>query len=163
MKNLLIKNVSGVVVGVLVIFMVYPSGALRSQAALAEEVKESLKNLIDICNNAENDPNAKEMGMFYRAAPYIVYRGVDEKRRWKDVSDYSSPDERLYVDVLCQRVKRTFLPTTAYRFGTFQMEIESEGVWYSWEVIYQSKTEKERKAIFSFLNIKGKYALGDID
>ncbi len=34
------------------------------------------------------------LGMYYKAAPYIVYRGDDKQRSWKDFANYNNADEK---------------------------------------------------------------------
>lgn len=34
------------------------------------------------------------MGTFYKAARYIIYRGDDKNRNWKDFANYNKADEK---------------------------------------------------------------------
>jgi hypothetical protein len=47
--------------------------------------------------------------------------------------------------------------------GEFSTECESEGVWNIWEVIFIKENNESYKRYFCFLEINGKYAIGDID
>ncbi len=49
--------------------------------------------------------------MFYKAAPYIIYRGSDKKRAWKDFANYSIGEEKKvwmrFVSVSTNRLTGT--------------------------------------------------------
>lgn len=116
-----------------------------------EAVKKRLEKLFEI---AKGDDWSK-------AAPYIVYRGEDEKRnRWKEVCDYEK--DKKYVDEICREIKGFLKDHDSYEIGKFKMKKESEGVWHSLEVTFK-KGDTTKKKIFAFLKIKDDYALGDID
>ena len=63
-----------------------------SLPALAQNKKaDSLKlvtifrELLSICKNVDfADPKVRDSGTFYKAAPYIIYRGDDKQRAGKD-------------------------------------------------------------------------------
>jgi hypothetical protein len=95
------------------------------------------------------------------AAKYIVYRGDDTSRAWKDVYDYYNEEEKKAVIDICKRIKNYLVTGGDYELTDFTEEEESEGTWYTWLVEFQ-KGDK-RKVSFSFLKIGKKYALGDID
>ena len=55
----------------------------KAQNAKADStaIAITLKSLLSICKNVDfGDPKTTELGTFYKAAPYIVYRGDDKKR-----------------------------------------------------------------------------------
>ena len=55
----------------------------------------TLQSLFSICNNVDfADPETTKSGTFYKAAPYIIYRGGDIKRAWKDFTNYSNTEEK---------------------------------------------------------------------
>ncbi|MFZ1369287.1 MAG: hypothetical protein WAR78_02830 [Ferruginibacter sp.] len=59
------------------------------------EVAKTLHELLLICRSVDfADPKVTALGYFYKAAPYIIYRGDDKKRNWKDFADYSRADEK---------------------------------------------------------------------
>lgn len=126
-------------------------------------VKKTLQELLHICKNVDfSDPKTTEVGMFYKAAPYIVYRGKDKVRKWKEICDYSKPEDKKGVDQVCYRINSSVNQDSNYKFGSFRKEKESEGVWHVVEVLY-SKKGTPKKAYFAFLKIGERYALGDID
>jgi hypothetical protein len=94
------------------------------------------------------------------AAKYIVYRGSDTTRVWKDVYNYSNNEEKEAVIDVCTRIKSHLIEGGEYELIEFKTEKESEGKWYIWEVEFKNGNVKR---YFAFLKIKGKYALGDID
>ncbi len=98
---------------------------------------------------------------FKVASKYIVYRGSDTSRIWKDVYNYENEEERKSVVDICIRIKNYLLEGGDYELTEFSEDEESEGIWYTWLVEFVKG--KHRKVRFSFLKIGKKYALGDID
>ncbi|MES2774116.1 MAG: hypothetical protein V4722_08020 [Bacteroidota bacterium] len=127
-------------------------------------VANTLTTLIMICKNVDfGDPKTLGVGTFYKAAPYIVYRGeTDKARRWKDIANYSNPEEKKGVDEVCYRINQTVNQDSAYKFVKYFTEKESEGTWHIMVVSFIRKGVA-KQAAFAFLKIKGKFALGDID
>lgn len=126
-------------------------------------VAATLKTLLEICRKVDfADPKTTTLGTFYKAAPYIVYRGADKKRAWKDVANYNKPDEKAGVDETCLRINETVNRDTAWTITGYFTEKESEGTWYVLKVRY-TKKGVAREAAFAFLKIGNRYGLGDID
>lgn len=113
--------------------------------------KDALLAILDLCAS-DNDSLLMD---------YVVYRGSDVKRKWKDVCQLTSTEERRYVRSVMGRIKNNFLPYT-YELLTYHTEKESEGLWHVWEVKFVQHGE-EKRAHFAFLKVKNRYALGDID
>lgn len=124
---------------------------VRRQAASAV-VKKRLLELFDRC----------KVDDYAAAAPYIVYRGPDKEREWKDVAHYDQPQEQKGIISVCRRIKRYLLMSDGYDFGRFTVDDESEGVWHVWEVFFKTSAGRETR-YFAFLKIKDQYTLGDID
>ncbi len=98
----------------------------------------------------------------YKAASkYIVYRGADTTRKWKDVYDFENEDEKKEVISVCKEIKSYLEEGGDYELTDFSEEEESEGIWYVWLVEFKKGSHK--KVHFAFLKIGKKYALGDID
>lgn len=98
----------------------------------------------------------------YKAASkYIVYRGDDTTRKWKDVYNFKNEDEQKDVIAVCREIKSYLEEGGDYELTDFTEEEESEGTWYIWLVEFKKGTHK--KVHFAFLKIGKKYALGDID
>ena len=126
-------------------------------------VATTLKSLFSICKNVDfGDPKTTELGMFYKAAPYIVYRGDDKKRAWKVFANYSNAEEKKGVDEICLRINSSVNRDSSYTIIKYFTEKESEGTWHVLMVSYK-KNGAEKKAAFAFLKIGNRFGLGDID
>lgn len=99
---------------------------------------------------------------FSKGAACLVYRGKDEKRKWKDIYDYKVEDEKKTVDETFKAIKVLLKEHESHELGEFSVEKESEGEWYVIEVTFK-KGEKTKKVAFCFLKVKEAYAIGDID
>ncbi len=126
-------------------------------------VAAAFKELLSISKNVDfGDPETKTLGMFYKAAPYVVYRGSDKKRAWKTTANYSNAEEKKGVDEVCIRINETVNRDKDYLITKYLTEKESEGTWHVLMVSYK-KNGVEKKAAFAFLKIYNRFALGDID
>ncbi|MEO7310878.1 MAG: hypothetical protein ABIX01_10810 [Chitinophagaceae bacterium] len=127
-------------------------------------VARTLTTLLKICKHVDfSDPKTTSVGTFYKAAPYIVYRGEGDKaRRWKDFANYNNAEEKKGVDEVCYKINQTANQDSSYQFIKYFTEKESEGTWHVIIVAY-TKKGKAKEAAFAFLKIRGRYALGDID
>jgi hypothetical protein len=124
---------------------------------------KTFNELTSLCKNVDfGDPKSFELGYFYKAAPYIVYRGEDVKRKWKAAADYSKAEDKKGVDYVCERINQTANQDKDYKIVQYFTEKESEGTWYILMVTYLRKGI-EKKSAFAFLKIDGKFLLGDID
>lgn len=127
----------------LVFFSSYAQGGKEG-----EEVQAVIHKIFDLC---EKEQDAK-------LAQFMVYRGADKERKWKDVC---TGKELEQVQKIRKRIQKRILPYE-YEFVQFISEKESEGVWYVWEMKV-IKGDEAKKIYLAFLKIKGGYALGDID
>jgi len=127
------------------------------------EVVNTFKNIISLCKNVDfSDPKVLEIGTFYKVAPFIIYRGDDKKRAWKDFANYNNEDEKNGVDNVCFKINQTVNQDSSYKILKFQKEKESEGEWNVLQIEYVKKG-KTKIAAFAFLKVKNKFGLGDID
>lgn len=117
----------------------------------SEKVRDRLIELFSLCKQDK----------FSEAASYIVYRGSDETRKWNDVYDSSNAAEMKEVKQVCIGIKYDLENGGDIEFAEFKTETESEGEWCIWKVQFNSG--KKNKVYFAFLEINGKYCLGDID
>jgi hypothetical protein len=117
-----------------------------------ETVETRLTELFDICKNDDAET----------AAVYFVYRGPDKSREWKDTFHASDAVEKAAVGELCRRIKSYLDESEGYLLGEVKVERESEGEWHALEVSFQ-KGGQPKKVTFAFLQIKGQFAIGDID
>lgn len=128
------------------------------------QVAKTLHELLTICRTVDfTDPKVTELGFFYKAAPYIVYRGDDKKRAWKVFADYTRVEEKKGVDAVCERINQTAnQDSIGYRIIKYFTETESEGTWHILMVTYKKKAV-EKTTAYAFLKIGNKFGLGDID
>ncbi len=141
------------------------SPALKAQRSASDSVAlvKTFKELLAICKNVDfKDTKTIELGTFYKAAPYILYRGDDKKREWKDFANYKNADEKKGVDEVCLRINGTVNRDSAYRIIKYFTEKESEGTWHVLMVSYK-RNSIEKKAAFAFIKIGDHFGLGDID
>ena len=128
------------------------------------QLAKTLHELLLICRTVDfADPKVTKLGAFYKAAPYVVYRGDDKKRAWKVMSDYTNDYEKKGVDDICERINRTAnQDTSGYKIIKYFTEKESEGIWHILVVTYKKKGV-EKTAAYAFIKIGSKFGLGDID
>ena len=127
------------------------------------KVATTLGSLLSVCKNVDfADPETTKQGMFYKAAPYIIYQGSDKKRAWKEFANYSKAEDKKGVDEICTRINETVNRDSSYQIVKYFTEKESEGVWHVLMVSYKKKGI-EKKAAFAFLKIGNRFGLGDID
>ena len=139
---------------------------LKAQTPKADsaQVAKTLHELLLICRSVNfADPQVSKLGNFYKAAPYIVYRGDDKTRAWKVMSDYTKDYDKKGVDDICERINRTAnQDSSGYKIIKYFSKKESEGTWHVLTVSYKKKGV-EKTAAFAFLKIGNRFGLGDID
>lgn len=136
---------------------------LHAQSSDSAKLANTLTDLLTICAKVDfADPKVQQLGTFYKAAPYIVYKGENSTRKWKDVTDYTKADEKVQVDETCFRINNSVNQDSSYKILKYLTQKESEGLWHVLIVGYTRKGVA-RKSAFAFLKINGKFALGDID
>ena len=128
------------------------------------QLAKTLHELLTLCKTVNfADPKVSELGTFYNAAQYIVYRGDDKKRAWKVFADYTKADEKKAVDEVCEHINRTAnQDSIGYKIIKYFTETESEGTWHVLMVTYKKKGV-EKTTAYAFLKIGNKFGLGDID
>ena len=133
------------------------------QVSDSAEVVTTFKEILFLCRNVDfSDPKVTKSGTFYKVAPYIVYRGTNEKRAWKEPANYANEDEKKGVDEVCYRINSQVNQDTNYVVLDFNNGNEKEGKWYILTVSYVKKGQ-QKTSYFAFLRINGRYLLGDID
>jgi hypothetical protein len=151
----------------LILFIIVCTSSLLTDAQKKQTdstvVAKTLKSLLSVCKNVDfADPETTESGMFYKAATYILYRGSNKKRAWKDFANYSNGEERNDVDAVCTRINESVNRDSSYKIVKYVTQKESEGIWHVLMVSY-TKNGIEKKAAFAFLKIGSRFGLGDID
>jgi len=132
--------------------LVLSSVNIFSQTSKSDKVKERLLELFELSQNDD----------YKSACSYIIYKGEDKTREWKDYLDENNSDELKDSKQICLRIKSYLIECSEYEFKKFSTETESEGEWCVWKVdLFTSG--KIKTQYFCFLKIKGKYCLGDID
>ena len=146
------------------LFCIMSQGLLaQGSAADSLNAAKALNVLVTICRSVDfSDPMVSKLGTFYKAAPFIVYRGDDKIRAWKDFANYANADEKKGVDQTCLRINQTLSPGSDFKIVKYSTEKESEGIWHVLTVSYNKKGVV-KKAAFAFLKIKDRFGLGDID
>ena len=138
---------------------------LKAQDTVADSLKlvKTFKELLTICRTVDfADPKVKELGLFYKAAPYVIYQGEDKNREWKDFANYKNEPERKGVDETCLRINGTVNRDQSYKIEGYLTKNESEGIWHVLLISYLKKGVT-KKMIFAFLKIGDRFGLGDID
>lgn len=144
-------------------FVLFNFVKAQNKTADSTTLAKTFTELITICKKPDwADPKTVDLGTFYKAAPYIVYRGDDKKRAWKDFANYSNATEKEGVDNICLRINGGINQDSAYKIIKYQTETESEGTWHILIVSYIRKG-MAKQAAFAFLKIRNKFGLGDID
>lgn len=139
------------------------SFSVKAQNNDSLKLIKAFNDLLSICKNVNfADLNVINPGTFSKAAPYIVYRGNDKKRSWKDVANYFNAEEKKRVDEVCNKINNGINRDSSFRVIKYFTETESEGKWHVLLVSYTAKG-KSRQSAFAFLKIKNRFALGDID
>ncbi len=128
------------------------------------QLAKTFHELLLICRTVDfTDNRVTKPGTFYKAAPYVVYRGDDKKRAWKVMSDYTNAYEKKGVDDICERINRTAnQDSSGYKIIKYFTEKESEGTWHILMVTYKKKGVA-KTAAYAFIKIGNKFGLGDID
>ena len=136
----------------------------QNKKADSAAVAATFKKIWAACKaTVPEDPQIKIRGRFYKAAPYIVYRGADKARAWKDFVHYDNKEEREETDAICKKLNRIVnTEGSNYSMVQYFTEKESEG---TWQVLIVSYTVDgtAKKAAFAFLKIGNRIGLGDID
>lgn len=128
------------------------------------QVAQLLHELLTICKTAGfSNAEVSKPGVFYKAAPHIIYRGNDKTRAWKVFTDYSKPEDKQRVHEICHKINQTAnQDSSGYKISKYYTEKESEGTWHVLMATY-TKKGKEKITAYAFLKIGNKFGLGDVD
>ena len=148
---------------ILTIIILFSVTFIKAQNKDSVEVVKTTKEIFKMTQSIDwLDDNVIDLGMFYKLGPYMVYRGSDKTREWKDTCNYRNKLEQRYVDDVCYRINSTVNQGAEPKFGNFNTKTESEGKWYTIEVKFFYKGQ-QRTTIFAYLKIYDRFVLGDID
>ncbi len=134
------------------IFLAACSATQITRKSNDAKVQDQLEALFTACQAQD----------YATAAASIAYRGNDEARRWKDVSNYEAEDEKNHVDRICKDIRDLLAGSDSYDWGEYLEEAESEGVWHVQAVRFKKGIQRQERH-FAFLMIGEVFALGDID
>lgn len=134
------------------VLLLFTNQSFACKKSDKEKVKQTIIKMFELV----------EAGKSNELAEYIVYRGNDKVRKWKDYCRYDNPEEKHQVQNLHQKIVIKYLPYK-YEFVKFQTQKESEGEWLVWEMKFYTEGDDPREVYFAFLKVKGQYLLGDID
>jgi len=135
----------------------------QNKKADSLSVANTLTAIVAACKDVSaSDIGTKGLGQFYKAAPYIIYRGTEKKRAWKDFVIYTNENEKVIADDICKRIIRSINLDVNYKVVKYFTKKESEAVWHVLIVSYKIN-ERENKASFAFLKIGKRFGLGDVD
>jgi len=151
-----------IITSMLVLFV---ASFLKAQSITTDSAKvvNTLQQLLTICKTVDfTDPKVSSIGMFYKAAPYIIYRGDDKNRAWKDFANYADSLEKTGVDNICYKINGSINQDANYKIEKYFTQKESEGIWYVVQVSYVKKGVV-KKAVYAFLKVGDRFGLGDID
>lgn len=144
-------------------FILLTFAKAQNNNADSTAVVTTLKTLLTICKTVDfTDAKTRELGTFYKAAPYIIYRGDNKARAWKDFANYNNEEEKKGVDAVCFRINESVNRDSSFTIEKYFTEKESEGTWHVLTVNY-TKKGVAKKAAFAFLKIGKRFGLGDID
>jgi hypothetical protein len=142
---------------------ILPFAKAQQRTADSAAAAKTLQSLLAACKNVDfSDPKTAAAGIFYKAAPYIIYCGADKKRAWKSFANYSRAEDKKGVDEVCIRINETVNRDAAYKIVKYITEKESEGTWHVLVISYK-KNDVAKEAAFAFLKIGKRFGLGDID
>lgn len=96
-------------------------------------------------------------GDMAKAAPFWAYTGNDKAKKYKAIATAEDTDR---VSAACGQLTRLEGDAAGFEATGYKTEKESEGTWHILE-IKGKKSGKEGMA--GFLEIDGKYVIGDID
>lgn len=112
----------------------------------ADEVKSALIEIFELCQNNNDNELAK----------YIVYRGSDKDRKWKDVCNADNADELDQVVKIRERING--LNMDDYKFVKFEKSKKGSDTWYVWSMKFGGDA-----VVFACLKVGDTYAIGDMD
>jgi len=96
------------------------------------------------------------------AAEHIVYRGEDPARRWRTSVQIDNPAEAETVSQVCGRLRALLGPSGAHEKLDYEQSEQSEGSWHVWHVAFGTGSGQATR-VLAFLEVDGRYLLGDID
>jgi len=89
---------------------------------------------------------------------YLLYRGDDERKKWRTRLNMYDSSERKQAIELMQRVSHNMEDCATYQTGNIVTKREAEGVWVTWPMNCGSKI-----ITLSYLYLDGKWLLGNSD
>lgn len=128
------------------------------------KVAERLNSLMDVCRKIDfSDPNIMKLGIYYKAADFFIYKGVDGNRNLKSAIDYAIKSEKAYVDEHCKSVNALLSKNSDCVLGAFKSEEKMEGKTYFIDLKYRDNPyEAYDFKTFSYIKVGVEMYLLDI-
>jgi hypothetical protein len=147
---------------ILIFLFVKTGNAATSASSDSARVIKELEEFIGFCKKIDGEHTEHNDKYFKKAAAYVIYRGGDVKRKWKDFIDVKNKREMTEVESICFRMRNSVAKDPSYKITGYKTDEESEGVWH---IVYVDYTQDgvAKKAIFAFLKINNRFGIGDID
>ncbi|HYG51991.1 MAG TPA: hypothetical protein VD905_13865 [Flavobacteriales bacterium] len=146
----------------LALLMVKWTHAGTAPATDSAKAVKSLTEFLGLCKKISREKPEKNSGYFKKAAAFVIYRGSDTKRKWKDFTNPKNKREMSEVESICYRVHTSVCKDPGYKITRYKTEEESEGVWHLVYVDYTSDGVI-KTAVFAFLKVNNRFGIGDID
>lgn len=116
------------------------------------EFKKSVNELSAKLIEAAKANNIDEFGQ------YLLYRGDNERKKWKTPLNLNDSLERRQALDLMRRVQGNIEQCDNYQTGNIVTNREAEGVWITWPMNCGNKI-----VLLSYMRVDGKLLLGDTD
>ena len=127
----------------------------EAKAWIETQKPDFKKNIEEVTRKIINDVNENNIESF---AQQIIYRGDEERRRWRSGMNINDSLEKQQAKEFMQKVSRQIEKCDVYETGEIMTERQSEGVW----IVLPMKCG-DKIISFAYLRVNNKLMLGDTD
>jgi hypothetical protein len=127
----------------------------EAKAWIETQEPDFKKNIDEVTRKIINDVKEHNIESF---AQQIVYRGDEERRRWRSGVNINDSLEEQQAKEFMQKVSRQIEKCDAYETGEIMTKRQSEGVW----IVLPMKCG-DKIISFAYLRVNNKLMLGDTD
>lgn len=127
----------------------------EAKAWIETQKPDFKKNIEEVTRKIINDVKENNIESF---AQQIIYRGDEERRRWRSGVNINDSLEKQQANEFMQKVSRQIEKCDAYETGEIMTERQSEGVW----IVLPMKCG-DKIISFAYLRVNNKLMLGDTD